>query len=160
MENVVQLDPTAGAPDAADVSSAAHTAGAWAVATFPTITPDTTVATALRLVREHGLPALPVCAGRRFVGLVRKEDLLRLTPSEATLLDVHEQRELLARVTVHGVVEPAPVSATPDAPILDVARRMAASGASVVPVVDERGLVGLLPWTAALAAAAHIRREG
>ena len=55
----------------------------------PTVTPHTTIGTALRLLREHHLPALPVCEGGRIRGVVDERSLLRLTPSEATTLDVY-----------------------------------------------------------------------
>ena len=65
----------------------------WMIGSPPVITPRTTIATALRLLREHTLPALPVCEAGRLRGLVSERALLRLTPSEVTTLDVYELRE-------------------------------------------------------------------
>jgi CBS domain-containing protein len=54
----------------------------WMIASPPVITPLTSVSTALRLLREHALPALPACEDGRVRGLVAETALLRLTPSE------------------------------------------------------------------------------
>lgn len=116
----------------------------------PVITPRTTVATALRLLREHETRALPVCDGDRFAGLVSETGLLRLTPSDVTTLDVYELRNVLDRLTVARVIEPVPtISAA--ASLEDAAALMRTGRHEILPVVDGGRLVGLLPWTAVLA---------
>ncbi len=75
-----------------DIRSRAVCVSALMTSALPVVTPQTTVGTALRLLRELRLPALPVCAGDRFVGLVGEKDLLRVTPSDTTTLDVYEPR--------------------------------------------------------------------
>lgn len=115
----------------------------------PIITPQTSVGAALRLLREHRVPALPVCEGPRFVGLVDEKALLRLTPSEATTLDVYELREVLDRLTVARVVERVP-AVPPDAPLDEARLLMRSQRREVLPVLDGGHLVGLLHWTALL----------
>jgi acetoin utilization protein AcuB len=115
----------------------------------PVITPRTTVATALRLLREHDIPALPVCDGGRLIGLVRETGLLRLTPSDVTTLDVYELRDVLDGLTVSRVVERTP-SIPPESSLEDAAAVMRAGRHPVLPVVDGGRFVGLLPWTAVL----------
>jgi acetoin utilization protein AcuB len=115
----------------------------------PVITPRTTVATALRLLREHDVAALPVCDGDRFVGLVRETGLLRLTPSDVTTLDVYELRNVLDSLTVSRIIEPVPAIAA-GASLEDAAVLMRTGHHEVLPVVDGGRLVGLLPWTAVL----------
>jgi acetoin utilization protein AcuB len=115
----------------------------------PVITTRTTVATALRLLREHDLPALPVCDGERFVGLVTETGLLRLTPSDVTTLDVYELRDVLDGLTVSRVVEPIPALA-PGSSLEDAAQLMRAGRHPVLPVMESGRLIGLLPWTAVL----------
>ncbi len=124
----------------------------WMVPSLPTITPRTTVSTALRLLREHKLPALPVCEGERFVGLVDEKALLRLTPSEATTLDVYEMREVLEKLTVARATVPAPSAVTPETSAAEAAALMHRTGAEVIPVMEDGRLRGLLHWTAVLAA--------
>lgn len=115
----------------------------------PVITSRTTVATALRLLREHDVPALPVVDGDRFLGLVRETGLLRLTPSDATTLDVYELRNVLDGLTVSRIVERTP-SIGVTASVEDAATLMRAGRYPVLPVMDGGRFVGLLPWTALL----------
>jgi acetoin utilization protein AcuB len=115
----------------------------------PVITPRTTVATALRLLREHGLDALPVCDGDRLLGLVRETGLLRLTPSDMTTLDVYELRTVLDGITVSRIIESVPAISA-DATLEDAAVLMRTGRHEVLPVVDGGRFAGLLPWTAVL----------
>lgn len=115
----------------------------------PVITPRTTVATALRLLREHDTTALPVVDGDRFLGLVRETGLLRLTPSDVTTLDVYELRNVLDGLTVARVVEPVPTISA-GASLEDAAVLMRTGRHEVLPVSDGGRVIGLLPWTALL----------
>jgi acetoin utilization protein AcuB len=125
--------------------------GGWMARMLPVITPHTTVGTALRLLREHRLPALPVCDGGRFLGLVGERALLRLTPSEMSTLDVYELRNELEKLTVARAVSQAPAVA-PDTSLDEAAAVMGQSAIEALPVVDNGRFVGLLHWTAVLAA--------
>ena len=125
----------------------------WMISSVPVITQQTTIATALRLLREHGLPALPVVSGGRLAGLVDEKALLRLTPSEATTLDVYELREVLCRMTVARVVSPPRASVPPDASLRAAAALMLREGAEVLPVLEDARVVGLVTWASLLAPA-------
>lgn len=124
----------------------------WMTTSVPVITPNTTVATALRLLREHGLPALPVCAENRLVGLVDEKALLRLTPSEATTLDVYELHSVLDRMTVSRATVPPRATVVSAAALDEAAALMIQAGEDVVAVVDEGRFLGLLTSSALLAA--------
>jgi acetoin utilization protein AcuB len=119
----------------------------------PVITPKTSIGTALKLLREHRVPALAVSEGTGLLGLVDERALLRLTPSEATTLDVYELRNVLDRLTVARVVTPAPATVAPGTEIDAAAALMLQEGVGVIPVVDGGGVVGLLTWTSVLAIA-------
>jgi len=119
------------------------------VVSSPVITSRTTISTALRLLREHDVAALPVCDGPRLLGLVDEKALLRLTPSDATTLDVYELRDVLDGLTVSRVIESVP-SISVDATLEDAAVLMRTGRHPVLPVVDAGRFVGLLPWTAVL----------
>ncbi len=125
----------------------------WMAAPLPAITPRTTVATALRLLREHCVAAVPVLDGTRVVGLVDEKSLLRFTPSEATTLDVYELREVLDKMTVARALTPVSTAVGPDTPLAAAAVAMRLASAPVLPVMDGDRLIGLLPWTRVLAAA-------
>jgi acetoin utilization protein AcuB len=118
----------------------------------PTITPKTTIATALRLLREHGLAALPVCGEGGLVGLVDEKALLRFTPSEVTTLDIYELHDVLDRLTVARAAVPARATIGPDAGLEEAAAAMLRSTAEVIPVVDGERFLGLLTWPSLLAA--------
>jgi len=108
-----------------------------------TVTRRTSVAAALRLARDNGINRLPVVERGLIVGVVRRERLLALTPSEATTLSRHELHDALARLTVERAVEPAltlPVAT----PLADAARRLLGHGASEALVVEDERLVGIL----------------
>lgn len=123
------------------------------VSAIPIITPKTTVATALRLMREHGISTLPVTTDAGLQGLVDEKTLLRFTPSEATTLDVYELREVLDRLTVErATVAPRAVVA-PDAGLEEAASLMLRTGADVIAVMEAGRFVGLVTWGGLLAAA-------
>lgn len=119
----------------------------------PTVTPRTTIATALRLLREHHLPALPVCEGGRVRGVIDEKALLRLTPSEATTLDVYELRDVLDRLTLAVATVTLVPTVTPDTSLIEAASLLLRTGRTVVLVVEGTHLAGLLTERALLAAA-------
>ena len=123
------------------------------VTDVPVITAQTTIAQALRLLREQGAPVLPVVSEGRLLGLVDEKTLLRFTPSEATTLDVYELREVLDKLTVGRVAAPASVILTPGASLEDAAALMLRESADVIPVVEQGRFLGLLVWISLLAAA-------
>ncbi len=129
----------------------------WMTVSVPVITPKTTIATALRLLREHGLSALPVCSEAGLLGLVDEKTLLRFTPSEASTLDVYELRYVLDRLTVARAIVPPPATVVPDASLDEAAALMIQSGAGVIPVVDDDRFVGLLTWNSLLATVVKAR---
>jgi acetoin utilization protein AcuB len=51
-----------------------------------TVTPDTSLAAAQRLMRTHHIRHVPVVAGPRLVGIVTDRDIREATPSPATTL--------------------------------------------------------------------------
>lgn len=121
---------------------AAMTVDAWMRRSPVSVTPDTRVAEALRLCRQHGIRRLPVVKEGKLVGVVREGDLLRLTPSEATTLDRHEMLALLDRMTVARIV--APAVTIPTGSTLTEAARLLAEGAEELLVVADGLLRGIL----------------
>lgn len=126
--------------------------GDWMVGS-PIVTRRTTVGTALRLLREHCVPALPVWEDGRLAGLVDEKALLRLTPSEATTLDVYELREVLDKMTVARAMGPA-AAVAPNMPLDKAASLMVRSAAEALPVVEAGRVVGLLTRVSVLRAVA------
>lgn len=108
-----------------------------------TVSARTSVAAALRLARDNGIGHLPVVERGHVVGVVRRERLLALTPSEATTLSRHELHDALARLTVERAVEPA-LTLPETTPLGEAARRLLAHGAPEALVVEDGRLVGIL----------------
>ena len=117
----------------------------------PVVTSSTGVATALRLLREHNLPALPVVERGQLLGMVYEKDLLRLAPSEATTLDVYEQHAVLDRLTVRRAMRPAE-SLCANASLKDALTLVNRAAVEAVPVVDDQRVLGLLTWPALMKA--------
>ena len=108
-----------------------------------TVTPQTSVAAALRLARDNGISHLPVVERGRILGVVRQERLLALTPSEATTLSRHEMHDALARLTVERAVEPA-LTLPAGTPLAAAARLLLEDGAHEALVTEDDRLVGIL----------------
>jgi|YNPBryantNP2012_1023418.scaffolds.fasta_scaffold27279_2 acetoin utilization protein AcuB len=113
-----------------------------------TVTPDTTVPDALRLMREKKIRRLPVVNSQgALVGIVSDKDLLYASPSPATTLAVWEIPELLARIRVEKVMTSKVITTTEDTPLEEAARIMADYRIGGLPVMQEERLVGIITET-------------
>jgi acetoin utilization protein AcuB len=119
----------------------------------PVVSSLTSVNEALRLVRGHGFPALPVCDKGRFLGLVREKDLLKMTPSQATLLSRHELPSLLENVTVGALVTSPPATVARDQSLREAAEIMVKHSSEVLPVLENDRYAGIISWVELLEAA-------
>jgi acetoin utilization protein AcuB len=108
-----------------------------------TVTLRTSVAAALRLIRDNDISHLPAVDRGRILGVVRQERVLALTPSEATTLSRFELRDVLGRFTVEQAVEPA-LRLAADTPLPQAARAPLDGGAAEALVVEGDRLVGIL----------------
>ncbi len=113
-----------------------------------TITPDTSVMHALRLMRERKVQHLPVLDGRgQLVGIVSDKDLLYASPSPATSLSVWEITDLLHRLKVEKVLTREVITVSENTPLEEAARIMADSGIGGLPVIRGKTLVGIITKT-------------
>ena len=101
------------------------------------------MAAALRLARDNGIGHLPVVERGRILGVLRRERLLALTPSEATTLSRHEMHDALARLTVERAVEPA-LTLSAATSLTEAARLLLERGAHEALVTEDGRLVGIL----------------
>jgi acetoin utilization protein AcuB len=108
-----------------------------------TVTPRTSVAAALRLIRNNRIAHLPVVERGRILGVVRQERLLALTPSEATTLSRHELHDALARLTVEHAIEPA-LTIEAAMPLAEAARLLLERSADEALVTENGRLAGIL----------------
>ncbi len=113
-----------------------------------TISPETSVSDALRLMRERKVRRLPVLDARgQLVGIVSDKDLLYASPSPATSLSIWEIHELLYKLTVDKVMTRKVITVTEDTPLEEAARIMADSKIGGLPVMRDKTLAGIITET-------------
>jgi acetoin utilization protein AcuB len=109
-----------------------------------------TLAEAHAVMRARGIRHLPVVDGGRLVGVVSQRDLYLLE----TLRGVDREAE-----RVREAMTPDPFTAAPDAPIDEVAARMAEHKYGSAVVVDRGAVIGVFTTVDALRALAAIARR-
>jgi acetoin utilization protein AcuB len=113
-----------------------------------TVTADTSVPEALRLMREKKVRRLPVLDSKgKLVGIVSDKDLLHASPSPATTLAVWEISELLAKLKVEKVMSRRLITVTEETPLEDAARIMADRKIGGLPVMRGEQLAGIITET-------------
>jgi acetoin utilization protein AcuB len=112
------------------------------------VMPDDTMNAAIRKMKDQNIKHLPVIdhAGA-VVGIVTDRDLKRASPSDATLLEVHELLYLLEKVKVSQVMTKKPISADPGTPIFTAAALLVKHKVGCLPVVEGGKLVGIVTQT-------------
>lgn len=124
-----------------------------------TATPETTIAEALNVTRDHGIRHLPVLDGEHVVGVVTDRDLrLAMPPMWA------EQREELERALrthrVGAVMTQTPITVAPDTPIEDAVQLMYDNRIGCLPVLENGRMVGILTETDLLHSLAELLCAG
>lgn len=113
-----------------------------------TITPDTSVSDAMRLMREKRIRRLPILdAHAHLVGIITDSDLLYATPSPVTSLSVWEIHDLLYKLKVEKVMTYEVKTVTEDTPLEEAARILADNRISGLPVMRGKQLVGIITET-------------
>jgi len=127
-----------------------------------TVTPEDTVETLLRTLREHELPGVPVVnGGGRCVGIVTESDLVLVDEEEDLRLPLHidlfggtiflgrlkpfEDRVKKAIAsTVADMMTEDPTTVAPDTDVHEAARLIAEHRHNRLPVVEHGRLVGVV----------------
>lgn len=109
-----------------------------------TVTPNTTLPEARRLMDGNDIRRLPVVAGGELVGIITLLDLMRAAPSPATSLSVWEINYLLDKLTVAEVMTSPVMTVAPDTDLYEVARLMLAHKIGGLPVMENGKLVGII----------------
>ncbi len=113
-----------------------------------TITQDTPVHVALRLMKDKKVRRLPVLDSRgSLTGIVSENDLLKVSPSAATTLSMWELPELLAKIMVEKVMTRSVITVAEDTPLEEAARIMADNRIGGLPVMDGQSLTGIITET-------------
>lgn len=110
-----------------------------------TITPDTSLNEALRIMREEKVRRLPVLDKKgKLVGIVLEKDLLYASPSPATSLSVYELNYLISKIKVEDLMTRDVITVTEDCPLEEAARIMVDNHIGGLPVMRGDTLVGMI----------------
>lgn len=113
-----------------------------------TITTETTITEALKVMRQNEVRRLPVLdAAGTMVGIVSEKDLLYASPSPATSLSIYEMHYMLSTLKVTELMTADVVSVAPDTPLEEAARIMADHKLGGLPVMEDGRLVGIITET-------------
>jgi acetoin utilization protein AcuB len=117
-----------------------------------TVTPETPILEARRLMLERRIRHLLVCDrdavhDAKLLGIVTDRDIRLNLPSPATSLSVWELNYLLARLTVGDVMRKAVVTIGPTRDSREAARIMTQHQIGALPVLDGGRLVGIVTET-------------
>jgi len=125
-----------------------------------TVTPDTDITQATRILLENRVNGLPVVDEKgRLVGIVCQSDMIAQQkriplPSLFTLLDGYisltsakqfeKEVQKIAATRVEQAMTPRPVTVSPNTPLEDIASLMVEKKLHTLPVVDKGELVGII----------------
>ena len=118
----------------------------WMTLDVITVTPDTSLFKAAKLMKEHKIRRLPVVSeDRRLLGIISDRDVKAASPSRATTLDMYELMYLLSEIKVRDVMTTQVVSISPDQTVDTVALLMQDKRIGGLPVVDaDNRVVGII----------------
>jgi acetoin utilization protein AcuB len=88
----------------------------WMSRDVQTITPNTTVPEAHRLMTQNNIRRLPVLDGERLVGIVTRGDVRGAEASDATSLSIWELNYLLSRLEISKVMTKKPITSHQNRP--------------------------------------------
>lgn len=109
----------------------------WMTKSVITITADTSMMKASRLMKEKNVRRLPVLdEENRVVGIVSDRDIKDASPSKATTLDMHELYYLLSELKVKDIMTKNPTCAKESDSVEGVALLMQEKRFGGMPVVD------------------------
>ena len=120
-----------------------------------TVSPETTVFDARRLMLKERIRHLLVTEDRRLVGIITDRDIRLNLPSQATSLSVWEVNYLLARLTVGQAMTKSVIITGPDRDARAAAQLMLEHKVGALPVLDGEHLIGILTETDILRAFAR-----
>ena len=119
----------------------------WMTPNPITITPQTTLPEAHRLMDKYFVRRLPVIHKGKLVGIVTRGDIREAQASTATTLSVYELNYLLDQIPAKEFMAYKPITISPDATIAEVARLMLQYKVGGLPVVENGELVGIITET-------------
>ena len=112
-----------------------------------TVSIDTPLLEARRMMMERRIRHLLVTDGRRLAGIVTDRDIRLNLPSPATSLSVWEVNYLVARLSVDSVMTRPVITVDPRRDAVAAARIMLEHKIGALPVIDAGTIVGIVTET-------------
>ncbi len=110
-----------------------------------TVRQDVSVVEVKRVLEENKISSVPVMnKDDELVGVITRNDLLKVFPSQATTLDVFEIANLLNKISVKDVMTKSVKTAAEDFTVEEAARLMADYDIGCLPILDGNMLVGIV----------------
>ncbi len=114
----------------------------WMSTEVVTVTPDSSMMKAAKLMKDHDIDRLPVVDDDGvLLGIISDRDVKEASPSKATTLDVHELYYLLSEIKVKDIMTRNPVALRLEETMEKAAVVMHEKRLSGLPVVDENNVV-------------------
>jgi acetoin utilization protein AcuB len=108
------------------------------------VTEHTPITEAGELLRQNNFARLPVVRDGKVVGIITRDDLLKVSPSAATSLSVWELNYVLSKLAVKDAMTKNPITISPEATLEEAALLMREKGVGALPVVEKELLVGII----------------
>lgn len=108
------------------------------------ISSDTTLPEAFWIMIDNRIRRLPVVDKGVLVGIVTLEDLRGKVSDQTIRIDPIRISDMLVKLPVRLVMTKSPHTISPDANLIDAARRMLKYEISTLPVMDGDQLVGII----------------
>ncbi|MCL1913883.1 MAG: CBS and ACT domain-containing protein [Eubacteriaceae bacterium] len=103
------------------------------------------VSEAMVIFKEKGLKRMPVVdAAGYLVGIITSEDILKVSPTQATSLSIHEINYILSKTFVYDVMQKQVVTISPEELIEEAAVMLRVNKIGAVVVVEGKKPVGIL----------------
>lgn len=112
-----------------------------------TVTPDSTIADTLELMRTKQVRRVPVVKDKKLVGIISERQLLEVSPSPATTLSVFEINYLLSKTKIESVMSKNVITVSPGTLLEEAALLMREHDIGGLPVVEDDRLVGIITET-------------
>lgn len=109
------------------------------------VTETTSVTEAKQIMNSNKINKLPVLDGsKRLVGIITKNDIVKVSPSQATTLDMYEISSLLAKLTCGKFMTKKVITVSETEVVEEAARIMADKNIGCLPVVKDDVVVGIV----------------